>query len=119
MVIEFLLARLTRQSRFPLTALATRARALPQGASGSLLCAPEQDMRLRRRDALQRPGLINSPLNEGGWRAEKRKPMVSALSEERRAPLGAPITASIGVGPRFIPDQVKVGDCKPAPGRFS
>ncbi len=59
------------------------------------------------------------PQDEGGWRAEKRKPMVSALSEERRAPLGAPITASIGVGPCFLRRSKVAYERQPAPGRDS
>ena len=41
-----------------------------------------------------------APRNEG-WRAEKRKPMVSRPGEAARAPLGAPIADVYGIGPRF------------------
>jgi hypothetical protein len=35
------------------------------------------------------------PARHEGWRAEKRKPMVSAIGGSRRAPLGAPDAASL------------------------
>jgi hypothetical protein len=85
----------TRVRRFPLTALAMRARALPQGESGESVVALKPDMRLRCRDASQHPGFDFLAPHVRGWRAEKRKPMVSAiLLRPRRAPSGAPQAAS-------------------------
>ena len=70
------------------------ARALPQGESGECVCSAHPDVPLRFRDAFQHPGLMLFPSkHRGGWRAEKRKPMVSATvlriaaGASRRAPI--------------------------------
>ena len=47
-------------------------------------------------------GMSNiSPSTKGGWRAEKRKPMVPRLSRDHGGPLGAPIAAITAPGPAF------------------
>jgi len=48
-------------------------------------------------------GMSNiSPSTKGGWRAEKRKPMVPRLSRDHGGPLGAPIAAVTAPGPAFL-----------------
>lgn len=63
--------------------------AVPHRASAGGIRQGSLPRRVLRARSCQRAAL------ERGWRAEKRKTMVSALSEERRPPLGAPTSAQV------------------------
>jgi len=82
----------------------------------------EAGMRPPYRGAHSRPAYAVSRSSQGGWRAEKSKPMAPYCRQTRRAPLGAPIAAVPTPGLAFpargrIELRLKLG--QPAPGGTS
>ena len=53
------------------------------------------------------------------WGALPRFALLERMAQLPRTPSACSFAVLVGGGPRFIPDQVEIGDSKPAPGRVS